>query len=175
MNTRATTEARTRAYLGLGANLGDPVQMLIEAVHALSAVDGITVSRCSSLYRTSPVGKTDQPDFINMVVRVETTLPPEQIMTRLLDIERRLGRVRTDRWGPRTIDIDLLVYGQSTIETESLTVPHPRMLSRRFVLVPLMEIAPDLKVPGTSKSLQEFLNLTEDQGNIAVLDDVVNF
>jgi 2-amino-4-hydroxy-6-hydroxymethyldihydropteridine diphosphokinase len=166
--------AGTVAYLGLGANLGDPIQMLTEAVHVLGDTDGISATRCSSLYRTSPVGKTNQPDFVNIVVRIETTLSADDLMTVILDIEHTLGRVRTDRWGPRTIDIDLLIYGDSRIETERLTVPHPRMLGRRFVLVPLIEIAHDLQVPGTKKSLKEFLDLAEYQGNIEALDVVIN-
>ena len=164
----------TAAYLGLGANLGDPIEMLTEAVHTLDGTDGIAVTKCSSFYRTSPVGKTDQPDFVNIVVRIETMLSAGDLMTVLLDIEHRLGRVRTDRWGPRTIDIDLLIYGDSQIETERLTVPHPRMLGRRFVLVPLMEIAQDLQVPGTTKSLKEFLAATENQGNIEALGIVLS-
>ena len=167
-------QAETAAFLGLGANLGDPVHTIAQAVHALGGTDGISVTRCSSFYRTSPVGKTDQPDFVNIVVRIETTLSADDLMTALLDVEHRLGRVRTDRWGPRTIDIDLLIYGDCQIETERLTVPHPRMLDRRFVLVPLIEIAHDLQVPGTTKSLKEFLDVTENQGNIEALNIVLN-
>ena len=169
MSTGATT-----AFLGLGANLGDPAQMLAGAIHVIGGIDGISVTKRSSFYRTSPVGKTDQPDFVNVVVQIATTLSVDDLMTVLLDIEHSLGRVRTDRWGPRTIDIDLLIYGDSQIETERLTVPHPRMLDRRFVLVPLIEIAEDLRVPGTTKSLKEFLDLTENQGNIEAFDVVHN-
>jgi 2-amino-4-hydroxy-6-hydroxymethyldihydropteridine diphosphokinase len=163
------------AFIGLGANLGDPAKMLAEAISDLNQQDGISVVQCSSLYRTTPVGKTDQPDFINVVVRIETSLPPEKLMTSILDTEHRHGRTRQDRWGPRTIDIDLLIYGNTLIVSDSLTIPHPRMHERRFVLVPLIEIAPSLKIPGTGKSLQEFLNETENQGNIEVLDLVLGF
>ena len=133
----------TRAYVGLGANLGDRERTLRAAVEALVAEDGIEVVAVSTLRETDPVGVGDQPRFLNGAVALETSLDE------LLDVERRLGRERSgERWGPRTIDLDLLLYGDETIDEPGLTVPHPRLHERRFVLEPLAELAPGLVVPG---------------------------
>ena len=130
------------AYVGLGANLGEREAALREAVERLRAADGVEVRRLSPVYETDPVGYTEQPAFLNMVAAIGTTLPPVALLDRLLDIERRMGRVRTIRWGPRTIDLDLLLYGEVRMKTERLTLPHPRMGERAFVLVPLRDVWP---------------------------------
>jgi 2-amino-4-hydroxy-6-hydroxymethyldihydropteridine diphosphokinase len=136
------------AYLGLGSNLGDRHQHLAEAVHRLHAGPVLQVVKVSPVYESSPVGVTAQPDFLNLVVQVATTHTPKELLAECLRMETDLGRVRRERWGPRTIDIDLLLYGDLRIDDESLTVPHPRMRERSFVLTPLAEIAPGLKLDG---------------------------
>jgi 2-amino-4-hydroxy-6-hydroxymethyldihydropteridine diphosphokinase len=137
------------AYIGLGSNLGDREELLRRAVEALSADPDITVSAVSSVRETDPVGLTDQPRFLNAVAKVETDLGPRELLDRLLAAERELGRRRDGpRFGPRTIDLDLLVYGDEQIDEPGLTVPHPRLAERGFVLEPLHELDPDLVVPG---------------------------
>jgi 2-amino-4-hydroxy-6-hydroxymethyldihydropteridine diphosphokinase len=139
---------RTRAYLGLGGNLGDPATAMASALRMLDAHEAVTVATVSSLYRTPPWGKTDQPDFLNAVAAVDTTLPPRALLELCLETERALKRVRTERWGPRVIDMDILLFGRERIAEEGLQVPHPRMGERAFVLAPLSEIAPDADVDG---------------------------
>ena len=139
----------TRAYVGLGANLGDRERTLRAAVDALGSEDGVTVVAVSSLRETEPVGVGDQPRFLNGVVSLETSLNARELLDRLLGVEQRFGRVRVpDEHGPRTIDLDLLLYGDETIDEPGLAVPHPRLHERRFVLEPLGELAPGLVVPG---------------------------
>lgn len=148
--TAATTKEPTgmtvTAYLGLGGNIGDPAAAMADALQALDALDSIHVVAVSSLYRTPPWGKTDQPDFLNAVARVETSLSPHHLLDACLAAERRLKRVRTERWGPRVIDLDILWFDGKTIHEPGLDIPHPRMLDRAFVLVPLAEIAADLRL-----------------------------
>ncbi|HYF93208.1 MAG TPA: 2-amino-4-hydroxy-6-hydroxymethyldihydropteridine diphosphokinase [Symbiobacteriaceae bacterium] len=131
------------AYLSLGSNLGDRLGYLTEAVRRLAAPH-TRVSAVSSVYETAPWGKTDQPAFLNMSVAVETSLTPHELLRHILSVEQSLGRVRLERWGPRTVDIDLLVFDQERVTAPDLQVPHPRMAERAFVLVPLLEIAPHL-------------------------------
>lgn len=132
--------------LGLGSNLGDREGNIAAAVARLAAWPGVTVERVSSLYETAPVGYTDQPDFLNAVVRVRTTLTPRELLAACLAVERELGRERKIRWGPRTIDIDVLFFDDAVVETDELTLPHPRFHERCFVLVPLAEVAGDTPV-----------------------------
>lgn len=136
------------AYLALGGNLGDRREYLSAAVRALNSERGLRVEKFSSVYETAPVGVVDQPDFYNLVVEVSTTLTAHELLTRCLAIENKLGRVRTERWGPRTIDLDVLWYENVTLRDSELTLPHPRMKERAFVLVPLAEIAPTLLLEG---------------------------
>jgi 2-amino-4-hydroxy-6-hydroxymethyldihydropteridine diphosphokinase len=139
----------TRAYVGLGANLGDRERTLRDAVDALGAEDGIGVVAVSTLRETDPVGVGDQPRFVNGVVALDTTLAARELLDRLLAIEQRFGRVRVlGEHGPRTLDLDLLLYGDEELDEPGLTVPHPRLHERRFVLEPLAELAPGLVVPG---------------------------
>lgn len=128
------------AYLGLGSNIGDRERRLIEAVAELNGTDGIEVAAVSSLYETDPVGLVDQPPFINMAARIVTSHGPLELLGIVLALERRLGRVRTIRWGPRTIDIDLLLFDERVMDTPELTLPHPRMHERAFVMIPLLEV-----------------------------------
>ena len=139
----------TRAYVGLGANLGDRERTLHDTVDALGAEDGIEVIAVSTLRETDPVGVGDQPRFVNGVVALDTTLAARELLDRLLAIEQRFGRVRVlGEHGPRTLDLDLLLYGDEELDEPGLTVPHPRLHERRFVLEPLAELAPGLVVPG---------------------------
>ena len=141
-------EAPVAAFLGLGGNLGDIAAALAEALTRLAAVPDVRLKRVSSVYRTPPWGKRDQPDFLNMAALAEMTLPAPALLTRCLEIERAMGRRRGERWGPRSIDIDILTYGEATIDAPELTVPHPRLIERAFALSPLAEIAPRLRVGG---------------------------
>lgn len=134
------------AYLALGANLGERENSLATARAQLS--QSLIIKRASSLYRTAPFGVTDQPDFINQCLKIHTRLTPQALLELCLTIERQMGRMRTRRWGPRLIDIDLLLYDDLEIHTDQLTLPHPGLSERAFVLVPLLEIAPDLDVGG---------------------------
>ncbi len=135
-------------YLSLGGNLGDPARSMGAALRMLDAHDDVAVAAVSSLYRTPPWGKTDQPDFLNIAAKLATSLSPRALLELCLDAERKLKRVREERWGPRLIDIDILMFSGRTIQEAGLELPHPRMLERSFVLVPLAEIAPDLVVGG---------------------------
>lgn len=136
-----------RAYLGLGSNQGDRVALLHAALERLEASGRVRVTKRSSLYETAPVGMTEQPRFVNLVVEVETDLDPQQLLDLALAVERALGRVRTQRWGPRTVDVDILLYDDLRVDTPVLTIPHAEMTRRRFVLEPLLEIAPDATLP----------------------------
>lgn len=138
-----------RAYIGLGSNMGEPRSKLRAGIEALAALPATRLERCSSFYRSAPIGYQAQADFINAVCRIATRLPPGELMRQLLDVERRHGRVRSGpAGGPRTLDLDLLLYGDWTSNEPQLIVPHPRLSERAFVLLPLHEIAPGLIVPG---------------------------
>lgn len=137
-----------RAYLGIGGNIGDRKANIEGAIEILSSSDSIEVTKVSSLYETEPVGYTDQDWFMNVVVEIETTLSPYELLEYCQNIENELKRVRLIRWGPRTIDVDVLVYEGYESDAEDLTVPHPRMTERAFVMVPLYEINKDLHIAG---------------------------
>ena len=143
-------EASSTAYLGLGGNLGDPVAAMAHALGMIDARADCSVRAVSRLYRTPPWGKTDQSWFYNSAAAVETSLGPHDLLDLCLEIERQMKRVRQERWGPRTIDLDLLVYRDLTLADERLTIPHPRMKERAFVLMPLADLTPALQVEGKS-------------------------
>lgn len=135
--------------MGLGSNLGDREATLRQALELLAREPGVELRRVSIFRETDPVGFLDQPRFLNAAAEVETELPAPELLARLLDVERRLGRVRGGpRFGPRTVDLDLLLYGGETIDAPGLRVPHPRLHERRFALEPLAELDPDLELPG---------------------------
>lgn len=136
------------AALGLGGNIGDPVRAMAEALTALDRRDDCTVLDVSKLYRTPPWGKTDQAWFFNACALVSTTLPPEALLDACLGIEREMKRERIERWGPRTIDLDVLTYGDLKLHTDRLELPHPRMTGRGFVMMPLSDIAAEMVVDG---------------------------
>lgn len=137
-----------RVFVALGSNLDDPVAQVESGARALGQLPDTRVVRCSSLYRTAPVGVTDQPDFINAVCELDSSLSPAGLMDALLAIERAHGRIRAQPGGPRTLDLDLLLYGGASLHMPTLDVPHPRLHERAFVLYPLHEIAPELVIPG---------------------------
>lgn len=139
---------RHTAYLALGSNLDDPAAQVKSAMTALDSLPLTRVLKCSSLYRSAPVGYLDQPDFINAVARVETGLAPHALLDAMLALERARGRTREFANAPRTLDLDLLLYDDCVLHEHGLTVPHPQMHHRAFVLQPLLEIAPDCMIPG---------------------------
>ncbi len=151
------------AYVALGANIGDPTATVLAAFAALANLTDSRVVHTSSLYRTAPVGLTNQPDFINAVAMLETGLAPEELLDALLDLEARFGRVRRDRNGPRTLDLDLLLYNDIELDLPRLILPHPRLHLRAFVLHPLAEIAPELAIPGRG-SVAAWLPAVANQG-----------
>jgi 2-amino-4-hydroxy-6-hydroxymethyldihydropteridine diphosphokinase len=155
------------ASIGLGGNIGDPPASMARALSELDARDDCRVTAVSRLYSTPPWGKTDQADFFNCCALVETTLEPEVLLDICLDIEREMKRVRLERWGPRTIDIDILTYADRVQATEKLELPHPRMTERGFVMMPLADIAPDMIVNG--KSVRDWLK-NADIAGISVAD-----
>jgi len=156
------------AYVGLGSNLGDRAGYLLLAIRGMLDA-GLDVIRLSSIYETEPVEYENQPAFLNMVAELRgSTLPkPEQMLARLLRIEYALGRTRDVPLGPRTIDLDLLIFKDEQLETEFLVLPHPRMTARRFVLVPLAELVPNLVHPVSGKAISELLAETKDRSSVA--------
>lgn len=160
--SRLSGRNRERAFLGLGGNLGDPAAAMGAALRFVDSSQDADVVAVSSLYRTPPWGMTDQPDFINAAAELSTSLEPRALLDLCLEAERRLKRVRAERWGPRPIDIDVLVFADRRLRQPGLEIPHPRMLERAFVLVPLAEIAPDLLLGG--RSVAEHLSTIDRAG-----------
>ena len=153
------------AYIGIGSNIGDKVLHYEKAVAEILRADHHCLLAASSLYRTKPLGYKEQDWFINGVIQIETDLNPFELLRSLKAIESRLGREKTIRWGPRTIDLDILFYDDSEVQTEELQVPHPRLQERQFVLIPLVEINQTLPHPVLKKTVAELLeDLKEDQG-----------
>lgn len=138
----------TLAYVALGSNLGDPRQQVLDAMQALGKLPDTRLLKCSQLYRTPPWGVLEQPPFINAAVQLDTALSPHRLLDALIEIEQRAGRVRVQRNGPRTLDLDLLYVDGVQLDDERLTLPHPRMTERAFVLLPLHDLAPSLQLAG---------------------------
>ncbi len=159
------------SYLGLGSNIGDRQANIIKAIKRLNEVPGIVIDRKSSLYETEPIGYKDQGWFINAVIGINTTLSPHGLLDVCLLIEDEMGRIRRTEKGPREIDIDVLLYGNLIVDDAGLKIPHPAMHVRRFVLVPLFEIAPDLVHPLLKKSVEELLT---DVGDTARVDKLIS-
>ena len=154
------------AYIGFGSNIGDRLAHIQNAIQTLSKTEGITLQKISSVYKTDPVGYEAQAQFLNGVAAIQTTLPPLSLLHILKDIETAIGRKHRTRWGPREIDLDILIYGDMCLQTEKLIIPHPEMHRRGFVLVPLAEIAPDLVHPVFQESIQTLRNRLEDDKSV---------
>ncbi len=154
---------RVRAFIGLGANLGDRAATIRRALACLAALPATVVRRVSHLSETAPWGKPDQPWFLNAVAEIDTGLPPHDLLRALKQIETRLGRLPGERWGPRVIDLDLLLYDEITLSTPDLTIPHPSMDQRAFVLVPLQELWPDYQTADGTPIVQAIARLLPTQ------------
>ena len=158
------------AFLSLGGNLGNTREIFEQTYPWIEKKIGQILQK-SSLYQTAAWGMTDQADFLNQVIEVSTTLAPAEILTQLLAIEQQFGRVRDVRWGPRSIDLDLLLQGDTQLKTEMLEVPHPRMQDRKFILIPLVEIAPDVLHPGLGLTAQALLAATKDTSSVSLIQN----
>ena len=154
------------AYISLGSNLDDRLSYLKGAIAELHKDERISINKISSIYETDPVGYTNQGNFLNIVVKLETDYEVEQLLQKCLQIKLELGRERKIRWGPRTIDLDILLYNQDNIETDDLSVPHPRMHERAFVIIPLLEIEPNIELPAMELPLQKVLEHIPDKEGV---------
>jgi len=161
--------SKERIFLGTGANLGDPMRQLSDANRNIEARAGLII-RASRVYRTQAWGIPDQADFLNQVLEIRSALPPETLLQTLLDIERDMGRQRQGKWRERLIDLDLLFYGKRIIDSPSLTLPHPYLAERNFVLHPLREIAPDWVHPVSGKTVATLCEESEDPMGVEVVD-----
>jgi 2-amino-4-hydroxy-6-hydroxymethyldihydropteridine diphosphokinase len=157
----------SKIYIALGSNLDDPSKQIYKAINSIDAIDDLSVMHRSSLYKTKPIGKIDQPDFINAAIEVEGDISPENLHAVLQDIETQAGRIRKELNEPRTLDLDILLIDDLIMKTKKLTVPHPRMHQRQFVVVPLFEINPKLNIPGIGP-INKILKLLPDQGVVKI-------
>ena len=157
----------SKIYIALGSNLEEPSQQIYKAINLIDAIDELSVIHTSSLYKTKPIGKIDQPDFINAAIEVEGNISPENLHTALQDIETQAGRIRMELNEPRTLDLDILLIDDLIMKTKKLTIPHPRMHQRQFVIVPLFEINQKLDIPGIG-SIDDILKSLPDQGVVKI-------
>jgi 2-amino-4-hydroxy-6-hydroxymethyldihydropteridine diphosphokinase len=158
-----------RVFIALGSNLDDRVDYLRRALKKISAIETAQLIRASAIYETEPVGKIDQPFFLNQVIEIFTNMAPEDLLDRLLQIEQDLGRERQERWGPRRVDLDVLAYGRRQMQTDRLTLPHPELQRRRFVLAPWADIAPEFEIVGLAATVNELLQRCRDQSRVQKL------
>jgi 2-amino-4-hydroxy-6-hydroxymethyldihydropteridine diphosphokinase len=156
------------AYLSLGSNMGDRSSLLKTALETLVSAYPIELVNVSSIYETDPVGYTDQDLFLNMVAQIHTRLSPIELLDVCSETEIKLGRKREIHWGPRTIDLDILLFNEENMITERLVIPHPRMFERSFVIIPLLEINPKIKLPSTNQSLKEVLDELPDKEGVRI-------
>ena len=161
-----TANAMHLVYIGFGSNIGDRLAHIRNAIHALAEAEGITLQKISSIYETDPIGYETQAQFLNGVAAIQTSLPPLSLLHTLKDIETAVGRKHRTRWGPREIDLDILIYGDLCLQTEKLVIPHPEMHLRRFVLAPLAEIALDFVHPVLKETIQILLERLEDDKSV---------
>lgn len=159
---------KARAYLALGSNMGEREQTLLKAVQGLKATEGIELVAVSSIYETDPFGYTEQEPFLNMAVAIDTSLSPDELLGAALRVEQQLGRVRTIRWGPRTIDIDVLLYGDEHVQLPHLQIPHPGLTERAFVLVPLHEVCDGANTMVGGRSIEQWLADNPDRMGVRV-------
>jgi 2-amino-4-hydroxy-6-hydroxymethyldihydropteridine diphosphokinase len=156
------------AYISLGSNMGDRANFLKTALETLVSAYPIELVNVSSIYETDPVGYTDQDLFLNMVAQIHTGLSPFELLDACSETETRLGRKREIHWGPRTIDLDILLFNEENIITERLVIPHPRMFERSFVIIPLLEISPETKLPSLNKTLSEVTDELSDKEGVRI-------
>jgi 2-amino-4-hydroxy-6-hydroxymethyldihydropteridine diphosphokinase len=161
-----------KAYIALGTNLGDKLENLKRAVEMINEEDALEVKSVSSVYETKPVGGPEQGNFLNACALIKSELTPTRLLLKLLDIENIMGRVREERWGPRIIDLDLLVYEDVTMNTPLLELPHPRLTERDFVLIPLCDIAPDLVITGSGKTVYNLLSTRPKSDDVTRYSDL---
>lgn len=159
-------------YISLGSNQGDRLNNLNQSIRLLSQIKGVKIIKGTSVYETSAWGKTDQPNYFNSVLSIRTNLDPFVFLNYLQNIENKLGRIRLEKWGPRTIDLDILLFGNKIIRTKELVIPHPYIQERSFILIPLLEIASQIRHPVTGKSFKEILKNTKNYSfdKIGILD-----
>jgi 2-amino-4-hydroxy-6-hydroxymethyldihydropteridine diphosphokinase len=157
-------------YIGIGSNLGDPIENCLRGIDYIASKDGVTLLKASSFYRTEPVGIEEQPWFINAVIQVKTLISPEIFLGIIQEIETSMGRKRKIRWAPRVIDLDILIFGELIIERDDLIVPHPLLHERRFVLEPLYEIAPNLIHPSLGVPIKALLEGLKDDKKVLRID-----
>jgi 2-amino-4-hydroxy-6-hydroxymethyldihydropteridine diphosphokinase len=160
------------SFVGIGSNMDDPAGQCLKAIDHISATDGVNFLRRSSLYKTEPFRSVDQDWFINTVAEIRTVLTAQELLKAFQGIENDMGRVRNEKWGPRVIDLDILLYGQEVIQDENLVIPHPELHRRRFVLVPLFEIASYVIHPAFGVSMQGLLNRLDDKGIVDINPNV---
>jgi 2-amino-4-hydroxy-6-hydroxymethyldihydropteridine diphosphokinase len=163
---------KTTAYIGLGSNVGERLSNCRQAIRLMGQMPQCSITNVSSFYRTEPQGLRDQEWFINAVCSVDVSCYPRELLSRLLAIEQDMGRVRMERWGPRLIDLDILLFGDLVMEEDGLVIPHPLMHLRRFVMVPLAEIASDLLHPSLKKGMAELRDLLSEQGQTVLKMEV---
>ncbi len=156
-----------RTFVGVGSNVGDRLAFVSKALVALNVTEGIRIVAVSSVYETEPYGRLDQPSFINAVAELEVDMSPADLLRVLKSIEDRLGRTRRERWGPREIDLDILFFGDLVIQERTVSIPHPDLASRRFVLVPLAELAPHYVDPKSGLTVSDLLKGCPDQSQVA--------
>ena len=152
----------TIAYIGIGSNLGTPGKNCIEAIEKISSTKDIKIISRSSFYQTEPIGEVQQDWFVNSAIKIKTNLSPTHLLSNLLNIESAMGRTREEKWGPRLIDLDLLFYGNLILRKKGLTLPHPEILKRKFVLIPMSEIAENLVHPTLKKTIKTLLQESSD-------------
>lgn len=172
-NTTAPDAPGVPAFVALGSNLDDPARQVLDAFAALARIPGVALLACSSLYRTAPIGYADQPDFINAVAKIRTTLSPQDLLAALQAIERAHGRRREFANAPRTLDLDVVSFGGLRRQYDDLVLPHPRAHRRAFVLLPLLEIAPDCVLPGLGPAA-DWLGFCADQGIARVEPEMIS-
>jgi len=163
-----------RLFVALGSNLGDRLQFLRRAVDALGSEGGFRVASISSVYETEPVGKKDQPKFLNAAVELSSLLSPDSVLVKLKHIEEAVGRTPSEKWGPREIDLDLIYFGDLVVNSPSLVLPHPEVDKRRFVLTPLVEIAPDFVDPLRACTLGKMLEACPDTASVSRISSSIN-
>ncbi|WP_309091475.1 2-amino-4-hydroxy-6-hydroxymethyldihydropteridine diphosphokinase [Domibacillus sp.] len=154
------------AYLSLGTNMGNREDQLREAIRQLQNQKSLRLLAVSSIYETDPVGFTDQPSFLNIVIKLKTSMTPDELLAACQEVENKLGRERVVRWGPRTIDLDILLYNHDNIKSDSLIIPHPRMTERAFVLIPLAEIDTAITFPVTNLPLEQYVKSVQGKEGV---------